>query len=177
VDDIVSAGWWGSSRANEPTLSEIRTAERDLPDVVRWAADCAERVMGHFERIRPSDPRPLRAIEAARGWADQRISPDEVRAASAGASAAAHAMIEEDLGDPALYAAMLAARAAAHVAGAVDQVIQARHAAVSAVDAIAALAKPEAALAARNAEREWQLSHLPARLREVPFLADGAGRL
>ena len=37
-----------------------------------WAADCAEHVLHHFERARPGDDRPRRAIELGRAWARAR---------------------------------------------------------------------------------------------------------
>ena len=37
-----------------------------------WAADCAEHVLHLFERARPDDDRPRRAIELARAWARVR---------------------------------------------------------------------------------------------------------
>ena len=39
-----------------------------------WAAACAEHVLNHFERARPGDERPRRAIELARAWARCEIA-------------------------------------------------------------------------------------------------------
>ena len=70
-----------------------------------FAADCAEEVLYLFERERPGDDRPRKAIEAARAFARGEIT-DAARAA-AGAAARAAA------GDAAWDAAWDAARAAA----------------------------------------------------------------
>ena len=39
-----------------------------------WAADCAEHVLHHFERARPGDDRPRRAIELGRAWARGEVT-------------------------------------------------------------------------------------------------------
>jgi hypothetical protein len=53
------------------------------------AADAAERVLPYFEGRHPDDPRPRRAIEAARAWARGEITVGEARAAALAAHAAA----------------------------------------------------------------------------------------
>ncbi len=70
-----------------------------------FAADCAGRVLPIFERERPGDDRPRKAIEAARAHARGDITLDELAAAWDAARAAAW--------DAAGYAAEDAARSAA----------------------------------------------------------------
>lgn len=53
-----------------------------------FAADCAERVLPSFEARYPSDDRPRRAIDAARGFANGTVT--EVGPAAAAAAAAAY---------------------------------------------------------------------------------------
>jgi hypothetical protein len=106
-----------------------------------FAADCAERVLPIFERERPNDDGPRKAIEAARAFARGEIDRQQLAAAWAAAWAAA--------GDAAWAAAWAAARAAAWAA--------AGDAARAAAWAAAwAAARP----AARAAERQWQAERL-----------------
>ena len=78
-----------------------------------WAADCAEHVLHHFERARPKDDRPRRAIDLGRAWARGEITWAEARTAAGHANAAAR-----DLRGAARHAAYAAGQAAAvgHVA-------------------------------------------------------------
>jgi hypothetical protein len=109
-----------------------------------WAADCAERVLPYFEKRRPMDDRPRRAIEEARAWArtgEFKISV--VRNASLEAHAAAREVQEDD-----------AARSAAHVP---------RHAIAAAIYAATSVrdsADDSEADTAAEKEREWQYRHL-----------------
>ena len=89
-----------------------------------WAAECAEHVLDLFERERPGDDRPRRAIELARSWARGEVRMTESRTAAGHANAAAR-----DLRGAARHAGFAAAQAAAvaHVAahelGAADYAI------------------------------------------------------
>lgn len=78
-----------------------------------WAADCAEHVLYHFERARPGDDRPRRAIDLGRAWAWGEVTMTQARTAAGHANAAAR-----DLADAARDAAYAAGQAAAvaHVA-------------------------------------------------------------
>ena len=78
-----------------------------------WAADCAEHVLHHFERVRPGDDRPRQAIELGRAWARGEIPWAEARVAAGHANGAAR-----DLSGAARHAAYAAGQAAAvgHVA-------------------------------------------------------------
>src|SRR6476660_8451186 len=103
-----------------------------------WAADCAEHVLHHFEKARPKDGRPRRAIELGRAWGRGEISWAEARTAAGHANAAAR-----DLRGAARHAAYAAGQAAAvgHVAA---------HELGAAAYAIMA-----AQAAATEDEREW----------------------
>jgi hypothetical protein len=89
-----------------------------------FAADCAEEVLPTFERERPDDDRPRKAIEAARNFAAGKISAaarDAARAAArdaaaAGAAAGAAARDAAAAWDAAGAAAGAAARDAARAA-------------------------------------------------------------
>ena len=74
-----------------------------------FAADCAERVLHVFERERPNDDRPRKAIQAARDFANGKIGA----AARDAAWAAARAAARDAARDAAWAAAWDAARAAA----------------------------------------------------------------
>jgi hypothetical protein len=104
-----------------------------------FAADCAEKVLPIFEKQYPNDGRPRKAIEAARAFADGKITRADLDAAGAAAGAAAW--------DAAWAAARAAARDAARGA--------AWDAARAAVGAVAGAAAWDAAWdAARAAARD-----------------------
>lgn len=117
-----------------------------------WAADCAERVLSHYEAA-SADDRPRRAIEAARGW-----GRGELPTGAAQASAVAAHRAAREVGDP---AAVAAARAAGHAAATAHI---ADHAPGSAMHALRALA---AADLNQDPERAWQLAQLPEAIREL----------
>ena len=124
-----------------------------------WAADCAEHVLHHFERARPTDDRPCRAIELGRAWARGEIPWAEARTAAGHANAAAR-----DLSGPARHAAYAAGQAAAvgHVAahelGAAAYAIRAARAAATEDDD-----RGEAG----RLECQWQRAQLPHEIREL----------
>ena len=98
-----------------------------------FACDCAERVLPLFEKERPGDERPRKAIDTARAYVAGAATVEQLAAARAAAWAAARAA--------ARAAAWAAARAAAWAA---------------ARDAAWDAARP----AARAAERNWQTDRL-----------------
>jgi hypothetical protein len=122
-----------------------------------WAADCAERVLHHFEGARPDDDRPRRAIELGRAWARGEVGWAEARTAAGHANAAAR-----DLRGAARHAAYAAGQAAAvgHVAahelGAAAYAIRAAQAAA-----------PDDGPSAGRAECRWQRTQLPDEIREL----------
>ena len=123
-----------------------------------WAADCAEHVLPVFEKERPADERPRRAIELARAWARGEVTWWDARTAGGHANAAAR-----DLTGAPRHAAFAAGQAAAvgHVAahelGAAAYAIKAAQAAASGGDGEAA----------GRLECEWQRARLPAEIREL----------
>lgn len=78
-----------------------------------WAAACAEHVLPLFESVRPDDPRPRQAIDAARAWTRGELKMMETRALGGHAMGAAR-----DLRGATRFAAYAAGQAAvvAHVA-------------------------------------------------------------
>ena len=133
-------------------------ADDDHHLLAMWAADCAEHVLHHFERERPNDDRPRRAIELGRAWARGEIKWAEARTAAGHANAAAR-----DLKGAPRHAAYAAGQAAAvgHVAA------HELGAAAYAIRAAQAAAPEAEAEAAGRRECEWQRAHLPEQIREL----------
>lgn len=115
--------------------------------VALWAATCAEHVLHLFEDVRPDDPRPREAIEAARAWARGEVPMMAARAVGGHAMGAAR-----DLTGAARFAAYSAGQAACvgHVA---------EHDLGAAAYAIKAAGAAEAGVGedrARRQECSWQ---------------------
>ena len=106
-----------------------------------FAADCAERVLHIYEKKHPDDGRPRKAIQAARDYANGKITKNELAAAR----------------DAARDAAWYAARAAAWDAP-WDAPLDAAWDA--AWGAARAAARAAAWAAVRDAERKWQTERL-----------------
>jgi immunity protein 5 of polymorphic toxin system len=123
---------------------------QDHNSLALWAADCAWRVLPHFEGEHPEDDRPRRAIEAGPAWARGEIRVGEAR----DAAIAAHASARE---------ATARAAATAHMAA------HARHAAGYAARAVTYAADLDAPDDALAAERDLQHRRLPEHLRPVAF--------
>ena len=123
-----------------------------------WATDCAEHVLHLFERARPNDDRPRRAIELGRAWARGEIPWAEARTAAGHANAAAR-----DLKGAARHAAYAAGQAAAvgHVAA------HELGAAAYAIRAVQATAPEGQGVAAGHAECRWQRAQLPDEIRDL----------
>ena len=121
-----------------------------------WAAACAEHVLHLFESVKPDDPRPRQAIEAARAWTRGELKMMETRALGGHAMGAAR-----DLRGAARYAAYAAGQAAvvAHVAA---------HELGAAAYAIKA-ARTAAPEGERTGQLEcrWQRDQLPAAIRAL----------
>jgi hypothetical protein len=123
-----------------------------------WAALCAEHVLPLFESVRPDDPRPRQAIEAARAWTRGELKMMESRALGGHAMGAAR-----DLRGAARFAAYAAGQAAvvAHVAahelGAATYAIKAAQAAVSG----------DECEQVGFQECQWQREQLPKEIREL----------
>jgi len=119
-----------------------------------WAADCAERVLPHFERAYPEDDRPRSAVEACRRWVRTGVfRMAEIRSASLAAHAAARETKENET-------ACFAARAAGQAVATAHVPQHAYGAAYYALKAVAAAGGDVAG------ERDWQSERLPERLRE-----------
>jgi hypothetical protein len=123
-----------------------------------WAADCAQHVLNHFERARPDDDRPRRAIEAGRAWARGEVRMTQARTAAGHANGAAR-----DLKGAARHAAYAAGQAAAvaHVAA------HDLGAAAYAIKAARAAAPEGEGDDAGRRECQWQRDQLPSEIREL----------
>jgi len=123
-----------------------------------WAADCAEHVLPLFEAVRPDDPRPRQAIEAARAWTHGELKMMETRALGGHAMGAAR-----DLRGAARFAAYAAGQAGvvAHVAA------HELGAAAYAIKAARAAALDGRAEEAGRLECEWQRTQLPSEIRDL----------
>jgi len=123
-----------------------------------WAATCAEHVLDLFESVRPDDPRPYEAIEAARAWTRGELPMMQARAIAGHALGAGRDLT----GAPrfAAYAACQAgavAHVAAHELGAAAYALKAIRSAASEVDRDAA----------GRRECQWQRDQLPDQIREL----------
>src|SRR5512142_3005115 len=123
-----------------------------------WAADCAEHVLPLFESVRPRDPRPRQAIEAARAWTRGELQMMETRALGGHAMGAAR-----DLRGAARFAAYAAGQAAvvAHVAA------HELGAAAYAIKAARAAAPDGEGERAGRFECLWQRDQLPEAIRDL----------
>ena len=154
-------------KVRDPRFITIRRGgsltDDDHHRLALWAADCAEHVLPLFERERPDDDRPRRAIEAGRAWARGERSWWDARSAGGHANAAAR-----DRKGAARYAAYAAGQAgavghvAAHELGAAAYAIRAVKAAAEAE----AAARGDAEDAGR-AECRWQREQLPTEIRDL----------
>ncbi|MFC0629260.1 putative immunity protein [Kribbella deserti] len=132
----------------------------DHQALARWAADCAEHVLPHFEQAEPTDDRPRLAIEAAHAWARGEISVTAARDAAFAAHEAAR-----EVSQP---AARSAARAAGHAAATAHVITHASHSASYAAKAATQAGADEIATVE---ERDWQYRQLPDHLRAKIFPA------
>jgi hypothetical protein len=150
------------SKQRDPRLITVRRggtlSDSDHHLLAVWAADCADHVLALFERARPEDARPRRAIEMARAWTRGEVSMTESRTAAGHANGAARDLV----GAP-RFAAYAAAQAAnvAHVAA------HDLGAAAYAIKAVRAAAQAAASEAAGRRECQWQRDQLPVAIREL----------
>ena len=131
-------------------------SDADHQLLARWAAQCAEHVLGLFEAEQPLDTRPRDAIGAARAWARSEMKMMAARALGGQAMGAAR-----PLQGGARFAAYAAGQAAcvAHVA---EHDLGAAAYAIRAVQA----ADPSNVNAGRL-ERDWQRGQLHERIRAL----------
>ncbi len=114
-----------------------------------FAADCAAWALPFFEKAYPNDKRPRQAIQAARDYANGKITEEELKIASSAASAASGAAYAAYEASSAARAASSAARAASSAA--YDEASSAARAAYSEASSAARAAYDEASSAARAA--------------------------
>jgi hypothetical protein len=114
--------------------------------LVIWAYDCAERVLPSFEKKRPKDQRPRRALDVAQKWVRNGVFK---MAIIRGASLAAHA-------------ARSAARAAGQAVATTHVPTHSIAAAIYAATAVRDSVTATDADAAVTKERQWQYQHLIA---------------
>ena len=149
-------------RVRDPRFITVRRggtlSDADHRRLAVWAADCAEHMLDHFERARPGDDRPRRAIELGRAWARGEITMTQARTAAGHANAAAR-----DLTGAARHAAYAAGQAAAvaHVAA------HELGAAAYAIKAARAAAPEGEGESAGRLECRWQRDQLPEAIREL----------
>lgn len=149
-------------KIRDPRLITIRRGgtltDADHQLLALWSATCAEHVLPLFEKVRPDDPRPCDAIEAARAWVRGELPMMKARAAGGHAMGAAR-----DLKGAARFAAYAAgqAGAVAHVAA------HDLGAAAYAIKAAMAAATIDRSEAAGRRECHWQRDQLPQAVREL----------
>jgi hypothetical protein len=150
------------SADRDPRLITVRRGGTLLDDdhhlLALWAADCAEHVLHHFERVRPDDHRPRQAIGDTHAWVRGELRMSDARKAAFASNAAAR-----EVSGAARFAALAAGQAAAvaHVAA---------HELGAAANAIRAAreAAPEGERdAAARKECRWQREHLPDEVRDL----------
>jgi hypothetical protein len=134
-------------------------SKMDQVSLAIWSLDCAQRVLGLFERSAPMDIRPAQAVETGREWVRTGVFNMSV---IRGASLAAHAAAKDvKLDRPACFAAHACGQAVAtaHVT---------QHAYGGAYYALKALSASDPQDAAKRVavELDWQSQRLPAHLRQ-----------
>lgn len=147
-------------KVRDPRMVTIRRGgsltDDDQQLLAAWAAECANHVLGYFERDQPDDLRPRDAIAAAHAWSRREMPMMQARAVGGHAMGAARALT-----GAARFAAYSAGQAACvgHVAehdlGAAAYAIKA-----------AMSAQPDNP-EARTVERDWQRAQLPERVRQL----------
>jgi len=149
-------------KVRDPRLITVRRGgiltDDDHHLLAEWAADCAQHVLQHFERARPGDDRPQRAIDLARAWARGEVTMTEARSAGGHANAAAR-----ELSGAARHAAFAAGQAGvvAHVAA------HDLGAAAYAIKAARAAAPDGTGEDAGRRECRWQRAQLPDAVRAL----------
>lgn len=102
----------GKTEKLKEKLSKL-VAKTDKNVLIRWACECAKRVLPYFEKEFPKDKRPHKALETAKKWLKGgygKVPFKEIRKASLDAHAAARAAPENS---PAKFAARACGQAVA----------------------------------------------------------------
>jgi hypothetical protein len=126
-----------------------------------WAAECSEHVLHIFEDVSTNDPRPRRAIEAARAWVNGEIKMMQARDYAGAAQDAAREIKE------ASEAARMTALSAGQTAAVAHVAAHELGAAAYAIRAVMESVPEPKREAARAAERDWQRNRLPEQIREL----------
>jgi hypothetical protein len=156
-DDMARKKIMAVTAMDKPIEELVR--KTDHTTLAIWAADCAERVLPHFEENSITDTRPRKAIEACREWARTgRFRMADIRTTALAAHAAAREVHGND-------AARSAARSAGQALATAHVPAHALAAAVYAATAVRDAGNAIDADSAATREREWQYQHL-IRLRE-----------
>lgn len=140
------------NRNDEPMADLVGKTGKKILAI--WAIDCAERVLPYFAENYPDDPRPRDALDTLRAWiATGEFHMKVIRTASLASHAAAR-----DAGEDS--PARSAARAAGQAVATAHVSTHSLGAAIYAQQAAWRAAKPEEAVAAVAAERDWQYRRL-----------------
>ena len=118
-DEVLELRTILESNGLDDTLWAFRAVEGKDKEIRLFAADCAEMVLPIYEKEYPDDDRPRKAIQAARDYANELISVEQLAAArdaAVAAWAAAWAAARDAARDAAWAAARDAARDAARAA-------------------------------------------------------------
>jgi hypothetical protein len=146
-------------KKRDPRLVTVRRGgtlrDSDHHRLAVWAADCAEHVLHFFERVRPGDDRPRRAIELARAWARGEITMTQARTAAFANAAARESSGAAKLAALAAAQAVAVSHVPAHELGAAAYAIRA---------ARAAAPEGEREQTGRR-ECQWQRAQLPGEIR------------
>ena len=138
-------------------LWTLRATDQDSKRVAsQLAIEFAEQALPIFEKRRPNDERPRKAIQAARDYLDGKISLEELRACRSHADAAADAAADDAYAADAYAHAAHAAHAATYAADAAAYAAHAADAAAYAADAAAYAAHAAADVYAREKVRRKQ---------------------
>jgi hypothetical protein len=159
-DEVLELRTILESNGLDDTIWVFRAVEEKDKEIRLFAADCAELVLPIYEKQYPNDDRPRKAIQAARDYANELISAEELDAARDAAWDAALAAAWDAARDAAVAAwaaAWDAARDAAVAAWAAARAAAADAARAASVAAMAAwaaarAAEGDASAAARAAE-------------------------
>jgi hypothetical protein len=150
------------SKKRDPRLVAVRSGgtllDADHRILALWAADCAEHVLHHFERVRPDDHRPRQAIDGTHAWVRGEVRMRDAHKAAFVSNAAAR-----EVSGAAKFAALAAGQAVAvaHVAA---------HELGAAAYAIRAAAEVAPEGERDNAARQeclWQREQLPEAIRDL----------
>ena len=126
-----------------------------------WAAECAQHVLHFFEEVRPDDPRPRQAVEAAHAWVRGEIAMKQARGAAGASQDAARDVRERS------EAARLAALSAGQAAAVAHVAAHELGAAAYAIRAVMAASSEDTKELFRQWECQWQRERLPDRIRDL----------